>query len=253
MTQTPKPTLSPWRPRELSLPVIKVCGVTREADLAVLRRAGVTAVGINFVPSSPRCVTIKVGRLLAVAARKLGLVSVAVVRDAAVAELIELLDETEFDLLQLHGSERPELLDQLGYTTRKVATQIIKALSWSGRQEEKAAAWVWSEYAAEPDSKFAAWLIDAYAPNTGGGTGRLADWEQLVPRPIVLGPKPIILAGGLVPSNVGASIRKVRPDGVDTASGVERSPGEKSAELVNAFASQAREAYQELAGQADEP
>lgn len=245
MTQAPKPTLSPWRPCELTLPVIKVCGVTREADLAVLRRAGVSAVGINFVPASPRCVSVKAGRLLASSARKLGLLSVAVVRDASVPELTELLDETEFDLLQLHGSERPDLLDRLGYASRKAAPRIIKALSWSGRQEEKAAAWVWSEYAAEADNKFAAWLIDAYAPSTGGGTGKLADWDQLVPRPIVLGPKPIILAGGLAPSNVEASIRKVRPDGVDTASGVERSPGEKSAELVEAFARQARLAFEE--------
>jgi phosphoribosylanthranilate isomerase len=86
-------------------------------------------------------------------------------------------------------------------------------------------------------------LLDAHAMDRHGGTGTIAPWELLATyRPGL----PVILAGGLTPGNVGQAIRTVRPDAVDVASGVERSPGRKDPELMRRFVDAAREAFEAL-------
>jgi phosphoribosylanthranilate isomerase len=80
-------------------------------------------------------------------------------------------------------------------------------------------------------------------PGQHGGTGRTAPWELLASfRPGV----PVILAGGLTPENVAEAVRVVRPYGVDVASGVESSPGQKDPEKVRRFIANAREAAARL-------
>ena len=72
-----------------------------------------------------------------------------------------------------------------------------------------------------------------------GGTGHRAPWELL--RGFDVG-VPLVLAGGLTPENVAEAVAVVRPWGVDVASGVERSPGEKDPEKVVRFVKNARSA-----------
>jgi phosphoribosylanthranilate isomerase len=82
-------------------------------------------------------------------------------------------------------------------------------------------------------------LVDAHVPGEYGGTGQVAPWDLLAEyRP----PVPLILAGGLTPENVAEAVRRVRPYGVDVASGVESSPGRKDAEKMRRFIAEARRA-----------
>ncbi len=225
-------------------PLIKVCGVTRLQDVDALAAAGVNAVGLNFVSRSPRCISIETARLLLERAAKYGMSRVAVVMDPSVEELTELLRELHFDYLQLHGCESPELLDQLDWSAIQVPLGIIKAVAWSGRSEEHELVVRWASAPISLQSpKLEAFLVDAYAPELGGGTGRIARWDLLMPRPSIFERYPLILAGGLVPDNVAKAIENVLPEGVDTASGVEASPGIKATEFVTQFGQRALEAF----------
>ncbi len=77
------------------------------------------------------------------------------------------------------------------------------------------------------------YLLDAYVPGTYGGTGLTFNWETAR---IAKQYGPVILAGGLNPSNVQRAVAAVDPYGIDVSSGVESAPGKKDhakvAELI---------------------
>jgi phosphoribosylanthranilate isomerase len=75
-------------------------------------------------------------------------------------------------------------------------------------------------------------LLDAYHPSQGGGTGQTLDWEAI---PDFAPQRPWFLAGGLRPDNVGTALGQVQPQGIDLSSGVERSPGDKDLAAVQAL------------------
>ncbi len=226
----------PSTPVSFSLvPRIKVCGVCHLADLDVLASAGVDSVGINFVPSSSRCVEPAQAVKLSARAAELGLLRIAVVMNFSAGQLHELLGRVEVDWVQLHGIEPPAIADACG------GLPILKVTSWTGRRQESELVNAWSRSAST--GQLRAWLVDAYAPTAGGGTGRVARWDLLRPRPAAFGNLPLILAGGLVPNNVAEAIAASAADGVDTASGVELAPGLKSPKLVREFAAAASLAF----------
>ena len=76
-----------------------------------------------------------------------------------------------------------------------------------------------------------------------GGTGTVAPWELIAREYDRTNWPPLILAGGLTPDNVAAAIKAVRPMGVDTASGVESSPGVKDTKLIVRFVAEAQRAF----------
>ncbi|MGI9430509.1 MAG: phosphoribosylanthranilate isomerase, partial [Bythopirellula sp.] len=89
-------------------------------------------------------------------------------------------------------------------------------------------------------------LVDAFTPGRYGGTGETVSWAGLVDYKKWLGDVPLILAGGLTPENVAEAIRTVRPYGVDTASGVESSPGVKDHQKMQSFISAAKSAFEQI-------
>lgn len=215
---------------------IKICGATRPEDIDTIHAAGADAVGLNLVPASARFVNVEAAAALADRARELGLRVVIVVMDPTAGELAKLVEEIEPDAIQLHGQELPVLL---GATS---TVPVVKALSWTGRTEEAALAKAWLAHASRGP---VALLVDAYAPGVGGGTGKIARWDLLRPRPAELAGVPLLLAGGLTPDNVAQAIAVTGCAGVDTASGVESSPGIKDAQLVKAFVQAAQTAFAE--------
>ena len=86
-------------------------------------------------------------------------------------------------------------------------------------------------------------LLDAIDPRAKGGTGRTIDWGAAAE---LAGQRPVVLAGGLTPDNVGEAIGRVRPYGVDVSSGVEQAPGIKDHEKVRRFVAAARAGFERL-------
>jgi len=75
---------------------------------------------------------------------------------------------------------------------------------------------------------------DAVIVDESHGKGK--NFDPAFARDIVKNsPRPVVLAGGLTPENIGEAIRRVRPYAVDVASGVEISPGIKDHKKVSAF------------------
>lgn len=219
---------------------IKICGVKRSADLNWLADSGADAVGLNFVRTSVRSLKVDPGREMAKLATTLGLRTVAVLMNPTADELRKFVATVPVDFIQLHGEELPELLVDFPDVA------VIKSVSWSGRREEKQLARLWTESPAAARGQLRAFLVDAFAPGVGGGTGRTARWDLLTPRPTCFGDFPLLLAGGLTPANVAEAILTTHCAGVDTASGVESSPGCKEEELVDAFVQNATGAFEDV-------
>lgn len=192
---------------------IKICGITHPSDAGVVADCGADAIGLNFIPSSKRCVDFELARRIANAVRgRVALIGVLANRPAEEAR--ELREQLGLDLLQLHGAETPSELDALlpaAFKAFRVGSpaDVARIRHYGGE-------WV---------------LTDAKVPGELGGTGRVFDWRLV--RSLARERK-VVLAGGLDPDNVTEALRQAGPYGVDVASGVEQAgtPGRKDPEAV---------------------
>ena len=185
--------------------------------------AGADALGLNFVTSSTRFVSLDTARRIA---RKTAgaVVRVGVFADAEPEQVERVLDQVDLDVLQFHGSE------QRAYCERW-KLPYIKAVSVRGRLDGKVLD------AAYPSACCV--LLDTFVPDMRGGTGERFDLSLW---PHGSGSK-LALAGGLDPSNVGAAVTQVRPYAVDVSSGVEgTTKGIKSAQRIIEFVQAVRRA-----------
>ncbi|MGQ9606662.1 MAG: phosphoribosylanthranilate isomerase [Thermogutta sp.] len=214
---------------------IKICGITNREDAEACVAAGADAIGLNFHPPSRRFVPAETARAIgrAVSGR---LLRVGVFVSLPVSEVRELAEYVGLDAVQLHGDEPPQDLADLH------PLPVVKAFRIQDSCQ------VVEDYLTECrrlGALPAMILLDAWSPDAPGGTGKTFDWsaaaEFVRRRPDV----PVALAGGLRPENVAQAIRVVRPNGVDTAGGVEASPGKKSPQLITAFVQAAQAALRE--------
>jgi phosphoribosylanthranilate isomerase len=210
---------------------IKICGVTSAADATMAVEAGADAIGLNFYPASPRCLTLEVARHICTAIGS-SAAKVGVFVNATAEEVFKTASTLQLDCVQIHGDEPPAYLSEL------TGLRIIRAF----RCRDDGLAPVHA-YITECHAPLAAVLIDAYSPEAYGGTGHVVDWNMLAPYAGTIEGVPLILAGGLQAENIARAIETSRCAAVDTASGVESSPGRKDAAASAAFVAQARLAF----------
>ena len=195
---------------------VKICGITRTEDARAAAAAGADAIGLNFYAGSQRCVSRQQAGEI-VAQLPAGVLPVGLFVNADAHDVCRLFDELKLGLIQLHGDEPPEYLAQLG--TRPVMRAFrLGAEDWQPIVE-------YLDRCRRLGCLPRMVLIDAFQPGQYGGTGQTADWSLLADWRTRLGDLPLVLAGGLTPENVVAAIEAVHPIAVDTASGVEVSPG----------------------------
>lgn len=201
---------------------VKICGITRQADLLEAARLGVNALGLNFFPGSPRHITHdQANDLLDNWPPKVAAVGLLVKPDQPMVERL-LRSVPALGWLQFHGLTQPP--------DWPVPRPWIAAFAPKSELELAQLA-DWIKEASICPTPPSAVLVDGHAPGLEGGTGVTAPWQLLENfRPGL----PWILAGGLKPGNIDQALRQTHPDAIDIASGVEERPGIKSAEKVAA-------------------
>lgn len=209
---------------------VKICGITREEDLAVATAAGADAVGfIVNVPSSPRNLTLEMAEKL-VKQVPLFVDSVAVTVFESVDSLVRIHNRLKTTILQIHG-EKPS--DSLVVRKKIINARLVKAIHLKNE--------VLTKKLKDYLGYFDAVLLDSFVQGQYGGTGLVQDWEFSRQFKHVIEPLLLILAGGLKPDNVKGVINKVQPYAVDVCTGVESKPGIKDPCKIRAFINSAKE------------
>ncbi len=208
------------------MPLLKICGLRQPDQAAAIAAMGVAAIGVIAVRTSPRFVPPEQRARVFAAAKssRPACLGVLVVADPQPAELQWLGCGQGHDILQLHGEESAQRCQEL---RQSLGVKVWKALRLRERADLTRAAL----YANHVDGL----LLDAWAPDQLGGTGQRLPLEWLQGfKPA----QPWWLAGGIASQALPDILSRVRPNGLDVSSAVEKSPGDKDlgrvAELVRA-------------------
>jgi phosphoribosylanthranilate isomerase len=198
--------------------LVKICGITCEADAHLACEAGASALGYNFYPKSPRYVSPNRAAEI-VKSTGPGYLRVGVFVNPRVADLSEALERVPLDIVQLHGRQLPQLPPHI---------RIWRAIAPASAPPESH---------MQPE----AYLLDTPSHHFGG-SGLTFSWS------LAAGfPARAIIAGGLDHTNVAEAIRIAKPWGVDACSRLETLPGRKDPARVRAFVTTALESFKALA------
>jgi phosphoribosylanthranilate isomerase len=204
---------------------VKICGVTRLEDARLAAELGAWAVGTILFEGSPRaCDPATAEAIGAELKRKAEVVGVFV--NASLDDVGQLADRCQFTILQLHGDEGPAYCRE---AARRTGCKVMKAV-----RVKDAASVRRVESFREADLH----LLDTHSDEARGGTGRTFDWELARHH---RSPVPVVMSGGIDPSNVADAIAAVHPFAVDSASGTESEPGVKDPAKVEALIARVRE------------
>jgi phosphoribosylanthranilate isomerase len=205
---------------------IKICGITRAVDVDAAIDAGADALGFVLYAKSPRALSLAGAEAL-VARLPPFVTPVLLFVNASPGEVHAAAQAVPQALLQFHGDETPEQCEAAGRPFLRAARMGsgFDLLDFAARFHAATAL-----------------LLDAHVEGYGGG-GKAFDWS-LIPPSV---PSPVVLSGGLNPSNVTDGVLHVRPFAVDVSSGVESAKGVKNAVLMRRFCKAVRDADQRLA------
>lgn len=255
--------------------IVKVCGITNAEDALVACQNGANLIGVIFVPKSKRYVSIEQAKEVVNAVRAFGerndrrAVPTTILNDENISPLQSLVRKSrameelsrrplvvgvfqnqdhEFirsmvetcglDLVQLHGNEGMKAANVNDCGVPAIRVVDIETNEDGSGSAVDAVEKLLDSVTTDP---FAILLDTSIKGNKdGGGTGVTFDWsiaEKLQNHGL-----PVIIAGGIKPSNIKDAVSTVRPWGVDVSSGVEETPGKKDHGSVVAFIQGAREA-----------
>ena len=257
---------------------IKVCGITNEEDALVACQAGANLIGIIFAEKSKRCVsspetakaivqTVRrfgerseglkhpglpneksnLSPILHIATSTSALVQgakhrpmvVGVFQNQEMDFMRNMVNVCGLDMVQLHGNEGMAAANRSNFGGVPVIRVMdIVTDPTTGQAAENAVETILNSLTNDPSVI----LLDTSIKNAanGGGTGVSFDWS--IAGRIQDAGVPVMIAGGLMPSNVADCIAQVRPFGVDVSSGVEDTPGRKDHSKVRAFVQSAKAA-----------
>ena len=224
---------------------IKICANTNLEDALLAAQLGADAVGFVFAPSSRQVTPAEVARITPQLPGSVERVGVFASRSAE--EIAHTARVAHLDAVQLHGGMDLEGLGRLR-TALPQSVRIIQTVHW--RIETADGGETAGSSALEAGGQLRALaasgltdrvLVDSKIGAAIGGTGVAFDWAAARAVLLEAGERlDLIVAGGLDAGNVAQAIAELEPWGVDVASGVESSPGRKSAERLAGFIRAAR-------------
>ena len=196
---------------------IKICGITTADDALLATALGADGLGFIMAPSTRQIAPPRVEEIV----RRLpsGVLTVGVFRDEAPSRVIEIINRCGLKAAQLSGKESMEDTRMI----RENVPAVIKAFPGGSPALSVA-----DRYGADIV------MVDSDSP----GSGQVFDWSLAEGAPSGIR---LLMAGGLNPENVSMAIAKVRPWGVDVATGVEMSPGRKDPARLRAFINAVRQ------------
>jgi len=189
--------------------ILKVCGITNQADATAAVEAGANALGFNFYPRSPRYI--------------------------APERAAEIATPADVRRVGVFVNERRERVEEVARVARLGAAQL-HGDEGTADYPDGVAVWKGVRVTAEFDLEryeecpADALLLDGPAGEMYGGSGKSFDWIVAL-KPV----RKIILAGGLDASNVARAIALAHPWGVDACSRIESAPGKKDLKKMLAF------------------
>lgn len=209
----------------MSLPLVKVCGITRAQDARLALELGADAIGFIFYDQSPRFISNPAAAAIVTelnqSLRGEKMWKVGVFVNPTLDQLSETIRTVSLTHVQLHGLESIEFCEQV--RSRFPKLKVLKAVRL-GTEE--------SIQSFPVDFE----LLDHAGPNAWGGTGQTVSWSAAQQwKSSKASPLPFFLAGGITASNVKEAVEQLRPDGIDLSSGVEDAPGIKSESKMKAF------------------
>lgn len=222
----------------------KICGVTTVDDAIMVASSGADAIGLNFFAKGKRYIEPAIAKIVVDAVHETHseMVIVGVFVNESADTILDIVKTGRLMTVQLHGDEKPEMVPKLRELgdAAGLSFDIVRAIRTSPRSETEALdlpavtaeAQKWMGVGVD------ALLIDAATPDEYGGTGKQVDWQGFSKIDVSV---PVFLAGGLTPENVAKAIAMAHPAGVDVASGVETSPGQKDRDKTFAFVEAASE------------
>lgn len=192
---------------------VKVCGLSRPAEVAAAVEAGADAVGFVFHEPSPRNLTPEAARELGA---DLPVLTVAVTVDLDADTLLHLADMSGVGAVQPHGTGA----EGAAQAALAAGLAVLRPVTVTGPVD------------LSPISGDELPLLDS---DTIGGTGTAFEWEWVTGLE-----RPFVLAGGLTADNIEEAIGRVQPWGVDASSGLESAPGIKDLAKVASFVQRAK-------------
>ena len=204
---------------------IKICGLSEIQHVLAATEAGADFLGLVFAPSRRQVSTKKALQLVeAVCHLKTRPAMVGVFVNSAAEEVNRIADYCRLDHVQLSGDETWDYC-------QKIERPIIKAVHvLNTSTPDEIVSEIAMGYQLLPQQNLIC-LLDSKAGDIYGGTGCAFDWQLAVK---VSAKYPVLVAGGLTPTNVSRLVKETQPWGVDVSSGVE-TDGQKDTVKIKAF------------------
>ena len=177
---------------------IKICGLFREEDITYVNQAKPDYIGfiLNFKKSHRYIEAEDACVLRSKLDPKIKAVGVFV--NEEIDELLRITETVKLDVIQLHGQETNDYINDLRKKTNLPIWKAFKVKDEASLKEAEKS------------------VADKVILDNGYGTGECFDWSVLKSFK-----RSFILAGGLKPENLKEAIKTYKPECLDISSGVE--------------------------------